>query len=112
MSARTLYDITSGTGFEPPHDDASGLLGHACSHDAMKPPIAPLLMSRASGSAPCGPPYCTSVGSWYSFTQPPLRGSGTHAVGRPFWSTASPSAPGYMPKYVSNDRFSCMITTT
>jgi len=23
-----------------------------------------------------------------------------------------PSAPGYVPKYVSNDRFSCMITTT
>ena len=28
------------------------------------------------------------------------------------FAAGMPSAPGYVPKYVSNDRFSCMITTT
>src|SRR3954454_14285075 len=38
--------------------------------------------------------------------QPPLWGSGTHTpAGIPF-------APGYVPKYESNERFSCMIITT
>ena len=36
---------------------------------------------------------------------------GTQTVGCPF-CIGIPSAPGYVPKYVSNDRFSCMITST
>jgi hypothetical protein len=37
--------------------------------------------------------------------------SGTQTVGTPF-RIGIPSAPGYVPKYESNDRFSCMTTTT
>jgi len=43
--------------------------------------------------------------------QCPALGSGTQTAGRP-WRIGMPSAPGYVPKYESNDRFSCMITTT
>jgi len=32
-------------------------------------------------------------------------------MGAPF-VMGMPSAPGYVPKYESNERFSCMITTT
>src|SRR5258708_21768122 len=41
----------------------------------------------------------------------PVAGSGTQVVNCPFW-VGSPSAPGYVPKYWSKLRFSCMITTT
>src|SRR5205823_11477067 len=46
-------------------------------------------------------------GGWHAF----VLGSGTQTVGTPF-DIGIPSAPGYVPKYESNDRFSCMITTT
>src|SRR5689334_21365424 len=38
-----------------------------------------------------------------------VAGSLTHAVGVPLF-IGMPSAPGYVPKYESNDRFSCWIT--
>ena len=41
-----------------------------------------------------------------------MRGSGTQVVKFPPRRSGSPSAPGNVPKYESNDRFSCMITTT
>src|SRR5215469_2257478 len=44
-------------------------------------------------------------------SQPPRRGSGTQTVNWPFLA-GIPSAPGYVPKYESNDRFSCMMITT
>src|SRR5207253_8777437 len=41
----------------------------------------------------------------------PFLGSGTHTLGAPS-RIGMPSAPGNVPKYESNERFSCMITTT
>ena len=38
-------------------------------------------------------------------------GSGAQTVGIPFF-IGIPSAPGYVPKNESNDRFSCMMITT
>ena len=41
----------------------------------------------------------------------PLTGSGTQTVGMPSFM-GIPSAPGYVPKYWSNARFSCMMMIT
>src|SRR5689334_22922565 len=38
-----------------------------------------------------------------------VAGSSTQTAGVPFF-IGMPSAPGYVPKYESNDRFSCWIT--
>ena len=78
---------------------------------AMKPSILPPLMSAAALVSPCGPPAFLSAESWNGLTQVVVFGSGTQTVGTPF-RIGIPSAPGKVPKYESNDRFSCMITTT
>ena len=51
-----------------------------------------------------------SAVSWYGRWQVRFDGSGTQTVGTPFF-IGMPSAPGYVPKYESKERFSCMITT-
>src|SRR5215475_5220507 len=73
------------------------------------PSIAPPSMSAVALDCPCGPPPLTSAVSWNGRWQPPA-GSRTQTVGTPP-AIGIPSAPGYVPKYESNDRFSCMITT-
>src|SRR5713101_1384400 len=63
-------------------------------------------MSAVALFWPCGPPALTMLGSWNGLSHVRFAGSGTHTL------AGRPSAPGYVPKYVSKDRFSCMITTT
>src|SRR5581483_11693859 len=57
------------------------------------------------------PPSFTSEGSWKGRTQWPRAGSGMQTVGRPC-RIGIPSAPGYVPKYESKERFSCMMMIT
>src|SRR3982074_3859246 len=71
---------------------------------AMKPFIAPLLMSAVEFAAPCGPPLLASAESWKGATQPPLTGSGSHTA------AGISLAPGSVPKEWSNERFSSITT--
>src|SRR5947209_17880861 len=68
-------------------------------------------MSAVALAAECGPPAFLSFVSWYGLSHAPVRGFGLHTVGMP-WRIGMPLAPGYVPKYVSKERFSCMITIT
>ena len=68
-------------------------------------------MSARASELPCGPPSSLLAVLWNGVTQPPLAGSGTQTVGDPP-AIGMPSTPGYVPKYVSKERFSCMIMTT
>src|SRR5258707_13105364 len=77
----------------------------------MNPSILPPLMSRSASTWSCGPPAFRLDGSWKGLTHACLYGSGTQTVGTPL-RIGMPSAPGNVPKYESNDRFSCMIITT
>src|SRR5260370_28263601 len=52
-----------------------------------------------------------SAGSWNGGSPPLVAGFGMQTVNLPLAAGIS-SAPGKVPKYESNDRFSCMITTT
>jgi hypothetical protein len=73
----------------------------------MRPPS----VSACDESALCCAPPFTWLASWYGYWQPALRGSGRHTLNCPSL-VGIPSAPGKVPKYESNERFSCMITTT
>src|ERR1700690_4301131 len=73
--------------------------------------MAPPLMSAVALTTLCGPPVSLFAFVWNGESQPPLAGSGTHTVDAPLL-IGMPSTPGYVPKYVSNERFSCMITMT
>src|SRR5512136_736079 len=77
---------------------------------ATKPFILPALTSALAEAAACGPPALTSCGLWYGFTHSLVLGSVAHTVGTPF-CIGMPSAPGYVPKYESKERFSCMMIT-
>src|SRR5690242_12330930 len=115
MSLRSLYDITSGSGFGKPQSGEPGLRSHcasASSYELMKPSIFPPSMSLPAGPAPCGPPFETSDGSCHGYTHSAVVGSFTQTVGFPALSTGMPSAPGYMPKYESKEWFSCMKMMT
>src|ERR1035437_6650562 len=83
----------------------------ACSSWPTNPLMPPPAMSAVALAAPWGPPRSLSMFVWYGWSQPPRAGSGTHTLGVPP-AIGMPSTPGYVPKYVSNERFSCMITTT
>src|SRR5215216_2340041 len=85
--------------------------GDPRSASATKPSIAPPWMSARDASSVCGPPTFTRLGSWYGRRHPPRAGSGRQTLG-PSSAIGIPSAPGNVPKYESNDRFSCMMTMT
>src|ERR1700744_671710 len=108
MSDRSLYDMTSGSALGNPQSGEPGFDSHwpsADSYDAMKPSILPPSMSLFAGPSPCGPPFEMSEGSCHGYTHCPVCGSFTQTVGLPLLSTGMPSAPGYMPKYESNEWF-------
>ena len=106
--------MTSGDDGASEHVGASTCATHESRRPAraclMKPFISPPLMSRTASMWSCGPPALRSAVSWYGRWQLRVDGSGTQTVGTPFF-IGIPSAPGYVPKYESNERFSCMITT-
>src|SRR5690242_13521898 len=103
--------MTSG---EPPAVQAgsSGFLQSdlARSRWATNPSIRPPSTSATAFTSPCGPPPLTSAVSWYGRTHRPA-GFGMHACGFPP-AIAIPFAPGKVPKYVSNDLFSCITMIT
>src|SRR5262249_49538501 len=66
--------------------------------------------ARRSGAGG-GPPGLPRWGRGWGGLPPPVFGSGEHTSGTPS-RIGIPSTPGYVPKYESNERFSCMITTT
>src|SRR5689334_6610548 len=77
---------------------------------ATNPSIRPLSTSATAFASPCGPPPLTSAVSWYGRTHRPA-GFGTQVCGFPP-AIAIPSVPGNVPKYVSNDLFSCITMIT
>src|SRR5437867_7494108 len=77
----------------------------------MNPSIRPPLRSVTNAPAVCGPPALTGEVSWNGRTHRRVTGSGSLTIGTPPF-IGMPSAPGYVPKYESKDRFSCMITIT
>ncbi len=77
----------------------------------MNPSMAPPCTSAEEYTAPWGPPSLTGDRSWNGRMHAWRAESGTHTVGM-LRRLGMPSAPGYIPKYESNDRFSCMTTIT
>ena len=116
MSAPVWYPITSGV---PPPAPQAGL--NVCAQPAMpcscsltNPSISPPSMSAIGGGGGVGSaeaavlPVVVTVGRSLHARDP-----GTHGTVPGFpASPGIPSAPGYVPKYVSNERFSCMMITT
>src|SRR6185436_2613441 len=77
----------------------------------MNPSMRPLSTSAMAEAAWCGPPTFTGFGSWNGATQVFVCGSGEHTDGLPSF-IGMPSEPGYVPKYESKERFSCITMTT
>src|SRR5215468_6122462 len=74
------------------------------------PFIKPRAVSLIAALSECGPPPLIGLESWYGRTQLCRAGSGTHGTGPGLPAKPGiPSAPGYVPKYESKLRFSCMI---
>ena len=69
------------------------------------PSIAPPLMSCPLAHWLCGPPWSYSPVSWYGFQHVPWS-SFTHTENEPSGLRGIPFAPGNVPKYESNERFS------
>src|SRR5512143_2197664 len=78
----------------------------------MKPSILPPFTSAIAASFVCGPPWLMSSFESHGRVHPACTsGFGTHTLGLPSAPSAKPSAPGNVPKYWSNDRFSCITIT-
>src|SRR5947208_11606776 len=77
-------------------------------HEVMKPSILPPSMSLAMDAVVCGPPWSMSFLDSHGRVHPWVTaGLGTQ-MKLPFASVGIPSAPGNVPKYWSNERFSCI----